>query len=68
MRPAFGANLFGAAKSSRQNSPPTNICKRIVRFAQSVLYAGAGIDLIWTDLAAMAALALRLLLFPPLLT
>lgn len=33
-------------------SPSTHF----VRFAQSVLYRGAGIDLVWKDLAAMAAL------------
>ncbi|WP_366514039.1 ABC transporter permease [Mesorhizobium sp.] len=33
-------------------SPSTHF----VRFAQSVLYRGAGIDLVWRDLAAMAAL------------
>ncbi|MBN9268757.1 MAG: ABC transporter permease, partial [Mesorhizobium sp.] len=33
-------------------SPSTHF----VRFAQSVLYRGAGVDLVWKDLAAMAAL------------
>ncbi|RTM04470.1 MAG: ABC transporter permease [Hyphomicrobiales bacterium] len=33
-------------------SPSTHF----VRFAQSVLYRGAGLDLVWRDLAAMAAL------------